>query len=243
MNPTVMRLTLRTLLGRKRFVLLVALPGLLLAVTVLLRLLIGSRDEVAWALAAGFGLSTMVPLVSLLAGTGALGPEIDDGSIAYLLSKPISRHVIVLSKLVVAVGVSLVLGAVPVVLAGALTARSPGMLTPAMALAAAVAVAAYCALFLLLSVLTRNAVMIGLLYAVVWETTVANIIPGAKALSVRQWSLALAQWAMGPDAARQVGVDAAVGPVAGLVALVLVCAGAAGYAGWRLRSVGLAMTE
>ena len=45
-----------------------------------------------------------MPLVALLATSGLLAPEIDDGSIAYLLAKPISRHTIVASKLVVAIG-------------------------------------------------------------------------------------------------------------------------------------------
>ena len=40
-----------------------------------------------------------------------LAPEIDDGSISYLLAKPISRHTIVVSKLVVAGGCVLVFGA------------------------------------------------------------------------------------------------------------------------------------
>ena len=49
-------------------------------------------------------LTVDVPLVALLATTGLLAPEIDDGSVAYLLAKPISRHTIVLSKLLVALG-------------------------------------------------------------------------------------------------------------------------------------------
>ena len=44
----------------------------------------------------------IVPLIALLATSGLFATEIDDGSISYLLAKPISRYTIVISKLVVA---------------------------------------------------------------------------------------------------------------------------------------------
>ena len=66
----------------------------------------------------GLGLAVIVPLVALLATTGLLAPEIDDGSISYLLAKPISRHTIVVSKLVVAATCVLVFAAVPMLVAG-----------------------------------------------------------------------------------------------------------------------------
>ena len=55
---------------------------------------------------------------ALLATTGVLAPEIDDGSIAYLLAKPVSRHTIVRSKLTVAAGCVLAFAVLPVLVAG-----------------------------------------------------------------------------------------------------------------------------
>ena len=70
----------------------------------------------------------IVPLVALLATTGLLAPEIDDGSISYLLAKPISRHTIVVSKLVVAAACVLLFAAVPMLIAGlVLMADEPGV--------------------------------------------------------------------------------------------------------------------
>ena len=40
-----------------------------------------------------------MPLLGLIAGTGAIGPEIDEGSIVYLLAKPLNRYSIVVTKL------------------------------------------------------------------------------------------------------------------------------------------------
>ena len=51
-----------------------------------------------------------MPLLSLIAGTGSIGPEIDDGSIVYLLAKPLNRYSIVVTKLAVAIGVVIVFG-------------------------------------------------------------------------------------------------------------------------------------
>ncbi len=48
------------------------------------------------------------------------------------------------------------------------------------AVGAAVAGAAYCAVFLLLAVVTRNAVVVGLVYALLWETTVAGWYPARR---------------------------------------------------------------
>lgn len=243
MNTTVVRLTARTLLGRRRLWLLVALPAVLLVLSVAVRVFAGTDDSVAWGVASGFGVATLVPLIALLAGTGVIGPEIDDGSIVFLLSKPVSRFTIVGSKLAVAVVTALVLGPLPVVLSVLLLAEDPGGLAAPIGVAAAVAVAAYCALFLLLATVTRNAVVIGLLYAIVWETTIANFIPGAQALSVRQWSLAIAEQLLGSADAQRLTVNAAVGVVAGSVALVVVFVASTVYAGIRLRTIRLATAE
>jgi len=242
-NATVVQLTARTLLGRRRVWLLAALPLVLLALAVLVRVIAGSDDGMVRLVVGGFGLGTVIPLVALLAGTGAIGPEIDDGSIVYLLAKPISRYTIVLSKLAVAVLTALVLGALPVVVATLVLARSPGSLAPALGVAAAAASIVYCTLFLLLAVLTRNAVVIGLLYAIIWETTIAGLVPGAKALSVRQWSLSVAEQMLGTGAAARFGMDAAVGVGTGVVALLVVAVTCTGYAGMRLRTLRLLTAE
>lgn len=237
MNATVARLTARSLLAGRRAVLLTALPVVLLVLAVVARAL-GADDDLAVTLLGGFALATLVPLLGLIAGTGSIGPEIDDGSIVYLLSKPLSRDTIVVTKLVVAVVVVTVFGALPTLVAGVVLTGELGALALGYALAAAVAGAAYCALFVLLAVLTRNAVVIGLVYALVWETVVGQFVPGAQALSVQQWSLAVVQHLLGDDA-RRTGLDAAVGVGTGLVLLVGVTVVATYLAGRRLQTLRL----
>jgi ABC-2 type transport system permease protein len=237
-DPTVVRLTARSLLGRRRALLLAALPLVLLVLASLARSLAGVEPELTVVLLGSFALGTLVPLLGLVAGTGAIGPEIDDGSIVYLLSKPLSRHTIVLSKLLVAVAVTTALGALPTYVAGLVLGGSADDLAVGFAVGAAAAGVGYCALFLLLAVLTRNAVVVGLLYALIWEGLVAGLVPGAQALSIRQWALVLTERIVGP-AAGELGADSAVG-TSGLVLLVVTVVGCTWGAGRRLRTLRLA---
>jgi ABC-2 type transport system permease protein len=101
---------------------------------------------------------------------------------------------------------------------------------------------AYCALFLLLAVLTRNAVVIGLIYALVWETLIGSLVPGAQALSIQQWALALTRVVVG-DPADALEVTAAVRPEVALPLLAVVTVGATVFAGSRLRSLRLTGEE
>ena len=238
MNATIARLTVRTLLGRRRALLLLLLPAVLLAVAGGVRWAQGEQTSSAVGVLGGFGLGTLVPLLGLLAGTAAIGTEIDDGSIVYLLSKPLSRPTIVRTKLVVASATAIVLSAVPTLIAGFVLLGTTDRIAVAYAVAATVASITYCAGFLLLAVVTRNAVVIGLIYALVWETVIGGYVPGAQALSVQQWSTALAERIVGAKAAQD-GVTAAVSLGTAVPLLLAVLIGSTWYAGRRLRSIRL----
>ena len=68
-------------------------------------------------------------IIGVIAGTGAIGPEIDDGSIVYLLAKPLDRYSIVVTKLAVAIAVVVAFGVVPVAIAGVILTGELGTLT------------------------------------------------------------------------------------------------------------------
>ncbi|WP_030543729.1 ABC transporter permease subunit [Streptomyces albus] len=237
-NSTVARLTYRGLLGRRRALILFLLPALLLLIAVAVRQLTGVDDQIAADVLGGFALATMVPLIGVVAGTGAIGPEIDDGSIVYLLAKPVKRPTIIFTKLLVAIGVTVVFSAVPTLIAGFVLNGNSQNIAVAYALAAAVASVAYSALFLLLGTVTRHAVVAGLVYALVWESLFGSLIEGARTLSVQQWALALAQ-----KTADGGLVTSDVGPVTAVVLLVVVTGTATWYAGQKLRVLKLAGEE
>ncbi|MER7516911.1 ABC transporter permease subunit [Streptomyces sp. NPDC126499] len=237
-NPTVARLTYRALLGRRRALILFVLPALLLVIAAAIRAFNGADDQVAADVLGGFALATMVPLIGVIAGTGAIGPEIDDGSIVYLLAKPVKRPTIIFTKLIVAVAVTMVFSALPTLLAGFILNGNGQQVAVAYTVAALVASIAYSALFLLLGTVSRHAVVIGLVYALVWEALFGSLISGAKTLSVQQWALALAEKVTGDGlVSSEVGLPTAIALLAG------VTVAATWFAGHKLRTLTLAGEE
>ncbi|UYM06627.1 ABC transporter permease [Solicola gregarius] len=187
-SRTIVRLGVRSIFGRWRGAILIVLPVILLGMAVLVRALVGDDDTAAENTLYGLGLVVIVPLIALLATSGLLAPEIDDGSISYLLAKPISRHTLVASKLVVALGCVTAFGAVPMLIAGLILQAGTPSLGVAYAVGTVISGAAYCALFALLSVLTRHAVVIGLIYLLIWESLLGGLLDGVRWLSITRWS-------------------------------------------------------
>ncbi len=238
MNPVVMSLTLRGLLGRRRAVLLVLLPVLLIAMSGLLRWASGGDPVSTVHLMNDFALGTLLPLMCLLIGVGVIGTEIDDGSIVYLLAKPVPRRTIVWSKLAVAWGTAMVVAVLPIVAAVEISGDQDARLGLAYAATAALAALAYTAVFVALSVVTRNAVIIGLLYALLWETVLGGYVPGVRNVSVRQWALAAAERILG-DRASVWGVTSEVSFTAALLLLAGTIIGAIVLAVRRLQTLRL----
>ncbi|MFD7375898.1 ABC transporter permease [Streptomyces mirabilis] len=237
-DPTVARLTYRALLGRRRALILCALPVLLIVISAAVRSFAGADDHVASDLLGGFALATMVPIIGVIAGTGAIGPEIDDGSVVYLLAKPLKRPTIIFTKLIVAIAVTMAFSALPTFIAGMILNGNGQQVAVAYTVAALVASIAYAALFLLLGTVTRHAVVFGLVYALVWEALFGSLVSGARTLSVQQWALAVGHKVTGGDL-----VTSDVGLPTATVLLVVVTVLATWYAGQRLRSLTLAGEE
>lgn len=240
MNRTIALFTYHALLGRRRMMLLLILPGLLIAMALIIRAAAGPDidPEITAHLLQHFALGAIVPLLALLVGTGAIGSEIDDGSIIYLLAKPIRRSDIVLTKLLIAVGCVAVCGALPIFVTGWILTGSALNLPAAFGVAALVAGTAYCVGFLLLAVASRHAVVIGLAYALAWESLVGGYLPGAGALSIQQWALAVAD-AMTPSA----DVDSMIRLAVAIPLLAVAIIGGTWFAGWRLRSFTLSQAD
>ncbi|MCG5462191.1 ABC transporter permease subunit [Micromonospora sp. NPDC053740] len=187
---TVTWITARGLFGRRRFLLLLPLPLVLLGLAVLCRSLGVDPGEWGPPVLVGLGLAVVLPVVALIIGTGVLGAEIDDGTVVHILTKPLPRWQIVLPKLAVAAGVSAATVAVPLYVAGVLA--DSVRLGLALAVAAALGALAYSALFLALSLVTRRPVLLGLVYVLIWEGLLGNFVSGTKVLSIQQYVIALA---------------------------------------------------
>ncbi|MEO6294907.1 MAG: ABC transporter permease [Candidatus Limnocylindria bacterium] len=226
MTAALVSITLRALLNRRRTLLLALLGALLVLVAVLYRLgnpTAAESLDVTRRLLANFGIGVLLPLVAVIVGTSALGSELDDGTIVYLLAKPVARWRIVLVKLVVAWLVTCVLVAPAILLAGVIGQDDP-QLAMGYAVASIVGALEYTAIFIALSLVTSRALIIGLAYVVVWEGVVAGLFSGTRAVSVRQHALAVAESFGGAgagDAELAFGFAVAVSAVVTLGAIVL----------------------
>ncbi|MEU0517984.1 ABC transporter permease subunit [Streptosporangium sp. NPDC006007] len=238
MNGVIAGISYRSLLGRRRIWLLVVLPLVLIGLAVLLRAVGNGSEATTVTLMEKFALGTMLPLLGLIAGTGVIAPEIDDGTIVHLLAKPISRPVIARTKFLVAASMLALFAAVPTFVAAYLLVNLESDIAYGFALGAGVGGVAYAAVFMLLGILTRHAVTIGIAYALIWEGVVGNFVPGARRFSIQQWAQTVAdQVSSSPFLSTEITIGFAA------TALLLVTVGAVLWAGRRLRSFSLTGDE
>jgi ABC-2 type transport system permease protein len=190
MNMTIARITARALFGRRRFLLLLPLPALVIGLAVLANSLGAGSNDWGAPVIVGLGLGVVLPVIALVVGTGVLGSEIDDGTISHILAKPLPRSEIILAKLVVAIVVTAVTVGVPLFVTGLIASSVP--LAVGLVVGSVVGSIAYSALFLALSLLTRRPVLVGLLYVLVWEGLLSNLLDGTRVLSIRQYVITVA---------------------------------------------------
>ena len=189
---TVASLTLRATMGRRRALVFMIPPLILVLVTALLKAASPERADWPSLILGGFGLAVVLPLTALIIGTSVLGAEIDDGSVVHLLATPVPRSTVILSKFAVATGLTVLFAAVPELLAGLIATGGATRLAVGMFAGALVGSVIYTALFVMISVLTTRAIAVGLLYLLVWESLLSNVVSGVRVLSVSQYSLGIA---------------------------------------------------
>jgi len=189
---SLIEVTLRGLLGRRRMILLVLLAGLPVLIALLVRVTGGRPD--ADRVLDTLVVRTVMPLVALIVGTASIGSEIEDGTAVFLMIKPIARWRIALAKILVAAGLAAVLVVPAVVLTGLLLGSRSDTATTVVgfALACLVGGSAYASAFVTLSVFTSRALLLGLGYTLIWEGVLSGLLEGTRFLSIRQATLGLA---------------------------------------------------
>lgn len=198
-DRTVVWLTWRQLFARRRLWLAIAFSLVPLIFTVFYRF--ASDDQAGARIGFFSGMSrelvigTLVPLAAALFGTTAFGGEVDDGTLVYLLVKPIARWRIVLSKYVVAL-LSTIGVMVPSLVLPWLMLRGPELsfdVLRGFVIGGAAGAAIYCALFLSLGLKSRRALVFSLLYVIAFEAVLSRNLVGVKSLSVREFAVAISQ--------------------------------------------------
>lgn len=192
--------TLRALVGRRRTLTIALLALLPVALGALIR--IGGGRPDAAEIIDTLVLRTVGPLVALVIGTGAIGSEIEDGTLIFQLLKPLPRWLVALAKTTVAAFLTAVLVVPPVVLTGLLLGglgADSVETTVGFAVAALAGGTAYAIAFTALGVLTSRALLFGLGYTLIWEGVLAGLLEGTKFLSIRQATLGIAAELTGRD--------------------------------------------
>ncbi|REF32110.1 ABC transporter permease [Calidifontibacter indicus] len=232
MNIPILRLAIRSLFGRARAILLFAIPLLLVALAVLLRATAGDAgtnpEDAPLVLVRTFGIGIVVPVVALIATTTLINSEFDDGSIIYLLTKPVSRLSIVASKALVVLVCTLVFAALPMTLAALLMIGTDADLWLGALLGGIVSSVAYAGIFTTLATLLNRSLVGCLIYWLVWESTLTSFISPAAWLSARAWGSSVLH------AVADVGQKAHPPVWFGLVAAALCLVGGVVVAGRKL---------
>jgi len=227
-------ITLRATMGRKRAFIFAISPLVLVLVTAALKLSHPERASWPADILGVFGLTVVLPLTALIIGTSVLGAEIDDGSIVHLLATPVSRAVVIGAKYAVAVVLTMIFAAVPELVAGLIATGGATKLALGVFAGALAGSVMYNAIFVMLSAVTTRAIAWGLLYVLIWEGVLGNLVAGARLLSVGQYSLGIAN-----SIAHDPGLNAALGLPTAVILGALVTAAALAVAVRRLASFSL----
>jgi ABC-2 type transport system permease protein len=185
--------TLRGVLGRRRTWLMILLAALPVAVALLIRA--GGGNPSAPAILDTLLIRAVMPLLALVFGTAALGSELEDGTAVYLMVKPVPRWRILLAKMMVAAGLTVLL-VFPATIATSVITDGRNALSMSETLGYALVVSAggvaYACAFVTLSAFTGRALILGLFYVLLWEGVLSGLLEGTRFLSIRQASLGLA---------------------------------------------------
>lgn len=192
-------LTWRLLLGRRRWLVLPLCNGFPPLVAWLfvwedpdLRATEGL--EFTEVLLATVVLNVLLPLASLIFGALAVGQEIEDGTLAYSLAKPTARWRLVATKVVVA-WIATVATVLPGIwAAGWIVLGDPlHPVVQGFTVGLTVAGLLYCVGFFALSLYTRRALILGLVYVIGWEGALSRLFAGTRTLSVREYATTLSE--------------------------------------------------
>jgi ABC-2 type transport system permease protein len=175
-------------------------------------------------------LLLVVPIVTLVIGSGALGDERRDGTLSFLLLRPIRRSTIAAAKLTAAwLAASLIAGSAGFLASFVLAVRADTWITLAPTLVAVLlATAGYTAVFMVLGHVTSRAVLIGLVYVFVWESGISFAAPSLANVSLSRIGLT-AYVGMLPETASALGeplgalAPGAGGALAKALGIALVC--------------------
>ena len=196
MSRPIYGLTIRALLGQKRTLALVLLscaPVFMAAVFSVAADADADPHNFYSRLVQRLFIPLITALVALIVGVSAIGDEREDGTILYLVATPLPRLGIVVAKILAAWTVCVALLVPSVVVCGLLALT--GDVTFAVlfwpALGVTLAALAYCAVGGWLSLQVRRPIVVGVIYILLWEGSIATYAASADRLSIAAYGRAM----------------------------------------------------
>lgn len=141
----------------------------------------------------------LIPFIALFYAAGVLSDERERGTLAYLLTRPVQRWIIPLTKFVASFAVASVAVSIGIVatfalLFGATPSGDIGFLTTPL-LVSLLSLFAYGAFFILLGVVVDRPYLVGAAFVIGWETVAAIFVPWVRNLTISQHLLnAIGGW-------------------------------------------------
>jgi ABC-2 type transport system permease protein len=141
-------------------------------------------------------INLMAPLAAVIVGSAVLGEEIEDRTITYLLTRPISRPAILIGRWLASATLLVVLFAASAAALAAIAESYPDRgeryaipetLGASLVVASALAVFTYSALFSTLGVFFKHPMIVGLAYAFTIEGFLANLPGKNQSLTVQYY--------------------------------------------------------
>jgi ABC-2 type transport system permease protein len=176
-------------------------------------------------------LPVILLLVCLILGVGTFRGELEEDTLVYPLNRTVPRPALVFGKYLGFAGAALTI-LMPAALLGvglaSAVSTGPTVGSPALVQTVVVltvlAVLTYGAFFLLLGLLTRQALVFGLLYGFIWETFISVVAGPIRTLTIVYHLRGIAaQWmATGPFSGGPTGESAMTG-ILGLLASAVGC--------------------
>lgn len=231
------RLLLNQQLTRGRLILAAIMSALTILVAVLISSSVADADriEATVRFLSNFGLGLMVPILSLVLASSALGQLVEDETLVYLWIRPTPRWMLAAGAWLAASTVAAPLSVIPLTAAALIGSGADSGTTIAIALSMTLAVVAYTGIFTLIGLILKRSLIWGLVYIFIWEFFVARVGEGAARLSINTYPASVL--------ARMTEFDlesADRAMTSGLVVPIVVALVAVAITGWRLDNANVA---
>ncbi len=243
---TITQLTIRQFLRSKALIVVAAISLIPVLFAIIPHVVPGGfslrevREMMAEIIYLPFVATTLLPLATLVLSTSALGDEVDDKTLQYLALKPVSRFRIVFEK-----WLAVMIVMIPIVWLGTILTwaviswgnydEMQDMVWPLLA-SSAIGVMGFGSAFLALSLFIQRALLFGVFYVFIWESTLSQFLPGIRSISISHYTRSLFVRLLED---RRVMIDGPSATTTILITTVVIVLVSLAVASWRLRTMAM----